>query len=82
MKPIILAAAIILAPLTAHGALPAEAYQGTVWQRLTAGFTCVGQHVVYPQFIRKGEPAGTYWYAIPGGNGVCIKGGGAAGPQF
>jgi hypothetical protein len=74
-------AATLMAPFTASAALPAEAYQGDLWSRITGGFKCVGQHVVFPQFIRKGEPAGVYWYAVPG-KAECVKGGAAKGPQF
>lgn len=84
MKTILFAAvlaSLALAP-NASAQLPPDAYQGTLWQRITAGFPCVGQHAVLPQFIRPGEPAGVYWYAKPGGDGVCIKGGSAGGPQF
>jgi hypothetical protein len=82
MKSTIILAAALLVPISASAALPPDAYQGDVWSRVTAGFRCVGQHVILPQFIRAGQPAGVYWYAVPNGPGACVQGGAAAGPQF
>lgn len=66
---------------TSHAQLPPAAYEGDLSKRVFGGFKCVTQDAIIPQFIRKGEPAGVFFYAVPGSS-VCVKGGAAAGWQF
>lgn len=85
-----LAAMLAVALATpALAALPPAAYAGDFWERITGGFTCVGQTISTPSklvlpktlFGSGYEPAGVYYYWDNVAK-ACVRGGAAAGPQL
>ena len=80
-------AAAMIPALQAKAALPPEAYEGSLGDRLTGGFSCVGQtfqnpsQIVLPQSLGKFAAPGTYvWWN--GKTRQCEQGGRPYGPQF
>lgn len=87
MKKLILAAALIAAPVAARAALPPEAFAGDFWERQKGGASCVVDTfhnpslIVLPQSFGLGAAPGTfvYWDNVAK---KCVQGGRAYGPQF
>lgn len=92
MNRLILAAALAVAAIPAHAALPDAAYAGPLWDRIVGGVNCTVHTFRNPELIVRPNVtdalfgkdhlhAGQYTYydAVVK---KCVQGGAVSGPQF